>query len=313
MAGCAFATSLLKAYLLPIADKCVRIYPSIKLCVYVDDIGLRQFGWDEGAVARSVAWGTKAVIKDLHEAGSVVNVDKSAFVASTSRMGSQISRALASLRNRHSRVLKNLGAGLCSRGRMTSVLQNRMRKALKRVGRHVVLREAGGNAAQLWRTGARLSSTYGLAVGGIPEADFAKSRSVAASMVCSFAPGQSTSLVLQMDSVHADPFFTLVGEPIVQWARRAWLQPELRRYMAVSFDAAWKAGQRLNGDVLSGRGPAHAVVQALLRLRWQPCNALKWKTGLRHWPEVDALGMSPIHSPGDHQCGSQRPYLVPPL
>ena len=88
VAGCAFATSLLKAYLLPIADKCVKIYPSIKLCVYVDDIGLRQFGWDEGAVARSVAWGTKAVIKDLHEAGSVVNVDKSAFVASTSKMGS---------------------------------------------------------------------------------------------------------------------------------------------------------------------------------------------------------------------------------
>jgi hypothetical protein len=68
--------------------------------------------------------------------------------------------------------------------------------------------------------------------------------------------------------------FTL--EPLVQWARAAWTRRELTVNMAVAFDQAMRDDGRAHRDLLTGRGPGHAVVQALRRIDWRAYNAMIW-------------------------------------
>ena len=66
-----------------------------------------------------------------------------------------------------------------------------------------------------------------------------------------------------------------IEEPLTQWAKRAWADVSMQRFMAVAFDHAWRTSGGVSSDKLTGHGPAHAVVQAIRRLRWRPISALK--------------------------------------
>eukprot|EP00969_Alexandrium_andersonii_P058024 2556370-Alexandrium_andersonii.AAC.1 len=47
--------------------------------------------------------------------------------------------------------------------------------------------------------------------------------------------------------------------------------------MAVAFDEAIRHQKAHAVDVCGGRGPAHAVLQALLRIAWAPRSAAVWQ------------------------------------
>ena len=106
VAGCTFATTILRMVLIECLDLGFRLYPNVTFYVYVDDIDLGAYG-EEDEVVDAVAGATRFLVLAIENSvQAVVSRGKSVVLGSS-----------AGVRDRLQDKLAPRGIGICTRGK----------------------------------------------------------------------------------------------------------------------------------------------------------------------------------------------------
>ena len=97
VAGCTFATRILRVVLIECMDMASRWYPRVRLYVYVDDIDIEAIG-DEASVRNDIIGATRCVVLALeHKVEAEVSRTKSIIWASSSQFRQDTSRKIMAM------------------------------------------------------------------------------------------------------------------------------------------------------------------------------------------------------------------------
>ncbi len=156
VAGCTFATTLLKLVLLKALDLTSAAHNLVRLKVYVDDASVQARGLGDRA-AKLVAAATRDLIEELQkpEVGLVVSTSKTHGVATNPTLGRQLAARLAASGLTTKSHTKNLGVDFAAGGRRrTGVRQERFHKLRGRLHRFAAL-EGGAPSGPRRREGVQ--------------------------------------------------------------------------------------------------------------------------------------------------------------
>ncbi len=272
-AGLSYATDLLQLVIMDTMDHISRSFPSVRLCVYIDDIAMHRTGTD-AEVTSDLAAATRICIDDLElQCGLVVDrakegdkgVKKSVAVASSDALRRRLGVSMRTLGIGIKTKVKHLGVDYKpgKRWLANTAMVGRWAAAFRKKHRAIALGRAGGR--HVVRTGLVPSARFGTSVTGVSNAAL-RSVATAAAQVLGDMHGRSATarLALQGD----DPRHGIILRPIMEWTSAIWamtLPTEI-------FADAWKFAQKHVG--LSRRphqavtGGAGTFVAALMRLGW---------------------------------------------
>ena len=290
VAGCAGATTLLKAVLIGTCDEAaaasLRVASCISLSVVVDDITVQgvsvtegdgaayeRFEQDLASVVGLVSGGLEG------DVGGTVSDSKTVLLASSEAVGTRLAHELE---NRWSPVCaaRNLGVDFSYQVPSAATQAIRAAQAQARSGRFAFLRRFGGQVVGVVRAGPRASVVFGSRVQGASEAALAKMRTAVGA--CAFGPLGGASLTLQYVVAKAkqlDPVFDATLQPLLAWATACWeWSVDVIRRMAVVFAAAQAAVARGANLASYPPGPSAAVLTALDRIGWVAEDFQTWVT-----------------------------------
>ena len=200
VAGCGFATTLLKVVLIRCFDAAQQAFPEVSYFVYVDDSDLDVEG-DRERIETNLPGATRFVIHYLENVlHCPVSRSKSVCLASTS-----------GLRRSLGERLRALGIGIGARGRKLGVdfTTNRRRATAKARARWasvcrrrpavVALRRAGSRrgAVKVFKAGLMPASLYAAETHGISDTALHRMRSMAAQVGGAGGQGRSLLLTIQ--------------------------------------------------------------------------------------------------------------------
>ena len=278
LAGCTFATTLLRVLLISSCDATALHWPSIRLGVFVDDASLQAVGLEEFVVTQlseSTAFLAECFEQDLF---MQVSRAKSVLLGSSRALAMRLAARLRRWGFMVADNAKNLGCDFASGKRIkrSSQIARRM-KSQRRLHRFKVLRKAGASLGRVAHSGLSPACAYGFKVTGMPDGELQRVRRLVRAATALKVHGKSLTLALMLDSnPQLDPAFAANRGPVQQWASIVWSKAAPIRELQVAFDQALRvAGQAPWKQV---RGPAGATVATLQRLGWKAKNAVLWET-----------------------------------
>ena len=288
VAGCAGATTLLRAILLRTCDLAaaagLNMATMVSLSVVVDDITVQGLSAAEGApeafrdFENDVARVVQVLTDGLEgEVGGTISDDKTVIIGTSEEVVQAISSATGG-RWSSAAAVRNLGVDVSYSTPAAATQRSRQAAAALRVGRFAFLRRHGGRVAAVARGGPRASMVFGAAVQGATDTMVDQIRSTTGA--CAFGQLGGSSLTLRFllaDVKQLDPIFDLTLRPLKAWATAVWCgAPAQQRRMAVAFDAASRF--LATGGSLDSRapGPTTAVLLSLKRLGWRADDYRTW-------------------------------------
>ena len=249
VAGCAGATTLLKAVLLKTCDLAVAraldMATVMKLYVVVDDITIQGVSAAEGAKAmyedfeQDVCDVANCVVEDLEmSVGGTVSEEKSIVLGISQEVLSKIVRGTGQ-KFASALATRNLGVDFSYVKASEKTQKGRIEQAQARIGRFTFLRGFGGQVAAVVRAGPMASMAFGGGVQGVSAAALTRMRSTVGA--CVFGPLGGSSLTLRFLTARTrdlDPAFMMTLGPLKMWAMAVWSgNAEMLRKMAVAFKA----------------------------------------------------------------------------
>ena len=290
VAGCAGATTLLRAVLLKTCDLAVQkglnMATRFSLKVVVDDITVQglsasqeapdayeAFEAELGAVIEVVADGLEGQI------GATVSDDKTVVIGTSEQVVGRVVEATGN-RWRGVDVVRNLGVDTSYTRPTASTQRARQEAAAGRAGRFGFLRRHGGRVAGVARGGPRAAMVFGAAVQGATSDMLTRIRSTPGACAFGQLGGASLTMKFLLSEVrYMDLVFDLTLKPLQAWAVGIWSGAgDMKRRMAVAFQQAMEFV--LAGGVLERRapGPTTALLLSLDRLGWRAENFKVWVT-----------------------------------
>ena len=113
VAGCGFATTLLKVYTIKVFDVMWRWYPELSLHVFVDDVDMNATADSEEASSREVARGTQRLLTEFKRVlGLTAGISKCVLLGSTPGVRNQLAAAMAALPRGQQIAVKSWGKKL---------------------------------------------------------------------------------------------------------------------------------------------------------------------------------------------------------
>ena len=290
VAGCAGATTLLRAVLLQTCDLAsqagLEMATRFSLKVVVDDITVQglsasqeapdayeDFEAEMGKIVGMVAGGLEGQI------GATVSDDKTVVIGTSEAV---VERVVGCTGHRWRGVaeVRNLGVDTSYTRPAATTQQSRQLAAASRVGRFAFLRRHGGKVAGVARGGPRAAMVFGAAVQGATDAMVRRIRSTTGACAFGALGGASLTLKFMLSEARClDPVFDLTLQPLRAWAVGIWEGAvDQRRRMAVAFQAA--VDFMTAGGCLDRRapGPTTALLTSLSRIGWRAENFKVWVT-----------------------------------
>ena len=296
VAGCTFATTLLKLTLMHAVDVVVTRHPQAHVAVVVDDITVSAACKQQRETDRIVRDASETLVQQLVAVCDlVVSESKTAFV--TNNEGGRSRRRCKVRGPILNRALvystKNLGVDFAAGKRCKyTVRSERIKKLVHRVRRCKALRAAGARTTLLTRTGIVPAGTYGVKVTGIPDRQLLQLRRHVRNATVPRTAGRDLTVDLALLGRDVDPAYVCNREPILMWLRCCWDRVVPVEWTAIAFDMAKQEVWGASNPWSKVRGPAGAVIATLKRIGWQPTTVTRWtdETG----KEVDILANSPL-------------------
>ena len=228
-AGSGFATTELRLLFLDVIDDTYRVWPTISMALYVDDLTIENEDEDENVVRAVVAGATDSIIHVLQVRLEMeVSAKKSVAVAGRYKLATSIAKVTRTMELRHLRSTKVLGTPSGGgRRRSTHALAVRMTAFAKRVPRIQALRRAGVRTTQLVRAAGTPMVTYGVDVVGMSDSHLGRVRSQVARAAAAAAHGKSPDLIFYAaDGTKGtmDAAFDAHVLPLRAWALAWWQQ-----------------------------------------------------------------------------------------
>ena len=279
VAGCAFATTLMRIMLLRFGDRLTQHYSSLMVVIFVDDVQGLVVGPGGRPYETVVAAAEYAIGQLEGELKLQVSRTKTEVLTSGGRPRPRAFRQRQALGVAVARSTKCLGIDFsCGRRASRRVQQSRLKRFGERRGRFRMLGRAGVDVGKLLRTGGTAAMTYGAEVAGAPPSLLRQMRAAARACLTDRTAGKSLTLDLALRDGRPDPAYLLMRAPLVQWARAVGLRSVPPGWL----HRTWHEAQRAAGGTLSAwsvvRGPAGAVVASLGRLGWTALTATMWVT-----------------------------------
>ena len=125
-AGCGFATTMLRLFLLPALDKVRAAVPSVCAKVVVDDLTLSRIGGQE-QVEEDLAKVSRIFEAEIASMGMDIAVSKSQTVSANKGLREGLARRLQKLGAKAKQATKNLGVHFTPRGRTRDLRGGRSR------------------------------------------------------------------------------------------------------------------------------------------------------------------------------------------
>ncbi len=282
VAGCTFATTLLKVLIIRAMDATAALHNAVRINVNVDDARLQARGRG-GSSADLVAAAAPCLIDELQkpQVGLVVSMPKSHGVAATpslrSKLGAELKKKGMAVKAR----TRNLGIDFTSGGRRrTGVRQERFQKLRKRLHRFAALSTGSSHApAAVFRAGGVASTIHGVEVTGMADSSVARLRRMTGYVLFTRASGRSlTASYLLSAQRRDDPMFDVTAAPMVAWASAVWTATSEQdiRDMRIAFSRALTKVARAVNPFACATGPAVATLATLRRIGWTAVSYWLW-------------------------------------
>ena len=228
IAGCSFATTLVKVYLLRKLDRFVqRLPPALELSCFIDDVGIHAENEDSSELVEHVADATTDLEETLAEAKCRIEPTKTQVAASCRAAARKLCRILGLKRDPQggSAPALFLGADFApGRGRQgwarLAKRRARLDKVTKRAVRLRRLRSAAGERAKLLAAaGLAPQGGYDTEITGLDDGELRTLRRAIARGYGPKAGGRSLSAALL---VEGDSSEVSALAPVVRWAAECW-------------------------------------------------------------------------------------------
>ncbi len=318
VAGCSFATTLVKVFYLRRLDALSREIPaSVRIDAYIDDLALTAEG-SKASVAADIVAAHGAMIRVLtRELHCGIARDKTAVVASHPDVGRRIAAELGQ-KDALAGSAVNLGTDVTAGGR-----RRRLGRAAKRTSRlrsgvvrgrrlWAISKVLGRRALKIFTSGIAPGMTYGGDVWGISDAEQVKLRRTASRAM---RPKSRCRSLTAVNLLHGMPTASAEVSTAVQYSRVIWRAVVKRVHAAERgaslsdvrkmWEAAYEgikedvdtyvADMASNGGRASSaaarrswgavRGPIGAAAMTLARLGWRMADAFTW---------IDAYGVEVV-------------------
>ena len=224
IAGCASATSELKAVMYRACTKVVKRNPAVNLSIYIDDLTLEGQG-NKGGVVEDVIEAAHDLIDTCQDVLMMpIAKNQLAVVASDSGLANKAARRLGSSEYAKTQA-RNLGVGY----RAGKARHKGKRATMKRWGAAVakakrarmVSKVRSKGATKLFVTGIVPAMAYGAEVLGIKPQQVKRARQLAKQLASGASKDASLEGVLLLDPAR-DPARRLVEFPILRYATELW-------------------------------------------------------------------------------------------
>ena len=290
VAGCAGATTLLKAVLMRTCDeamaRALEMATQVRLYVVVDDITIQGVSASDRSpeshakFEQDLCMIVNGVTESLEtDVGGTVSEDKSVVLGCDEVV---VEKVLEGTGRRWTQAVaaRNLGIDTSYSAPSAMTQKDRIANARARAGRFGFLRGFGGQVAAVVRSGPMASMVFGTAAQGAYDAALMKMRSAVGACAFGALGGASLTMKFMLSEIRdLDPVFVVTLAPLKAWAVEVWAgQVDTQRKMAVAFDAALKATDGGKNLELKAPGPTVAVLVALRRLGWRAESYQCWVT-----------------------------------
>ncbi len=324
IAGCSFATTLVKLFYLSSLDKVAASLPSgTNVDMYIDDIAVTAEGPKQEVVAKVVE--AHAAIREAmtNELGCTLAAHKAAIIASSKEVGRQVAARLGQ-GDALVDAAPNLGTDTTA-GKKRRCLKaaskkgGRFRAGMAR-GRRLwtVARTVGRKALQVFTAGIGPGMAYGAEVWGMADAETIRFRRVAAAALRPHSKCRSLTMAHLLAGM---PTAKEEARAATQFAKTVWRANTCREYAAARggsladirrlwdeayadisqqvdmyIDSRSTNGGRASPQVArrawaSVRGPIGAAAMTLARIGWRMTSAFTWQDA--HGDEVNLITTSP--------------------
>ena len=184
IAGCSFATTLLKVYLIKVFDMLSRWHSGVELHVFVDDVGMNATQSTPDETAEQLGRATERLLTELDRLGLKVGIHKCMVLGSSKAVRDALARFMGGLARACEIPLQAWGKKLgvqytMGSRRLAAIAKGRLAKAAKRSSRVSRLQRATSRRQrnQLYNTAVRPTATYGGAYWGFPDTSIRTLRS----------------------------------------------------------------------------------------------------------------------------------------
>ena len=280
VAGCTFATTLLRVALLQCFDIASVMFKDVSFYIYIDDIDIGASGTHLQVIKR-LGKATRWLIRYLEGVLMCsVSRQKSVVLATGSWLRKRLELELRGVGVRSVRQAKKLGTDYTlGGGRRVATHRRRQRDLRRKTPRFAFLRKGAGRAkaASVHARGAVPASLFGVSVLGIADEPLKQVRQAAAAVA--FQHSKLRSMILSFlvgPKSCVDPAVHAHTQPLGAWARAVWSRQLPLQQMDLA--VAW-AKSRHDGAQrpwLRVVGPAGATVTSLRRIGWEPLSASVW-------------------------------------
>ncbi len=317
IAGCTFATTLVKVFYVRKIDAAVGKLPEgANVDFYIDDVALSVEG-PRWRVARDAITAHNIIRETLTEGlGCKLAAHKTAIVASHKAVGTKIAEAL-----RHKEALTGVAANL---GADTTAGKGRqwLRRGSRRKERQVagaarrrrlraVARAVGSKAIKIYVSGIAPGVTYGDEIWGASDVEVVRMRRVAAAALRPLSRCRSLTMAHRVNGM---PTAKAEVKTAVQWAKAVWQATvrreraqdrgmslaDIRRFWDSSYtkyahlvDEYMESAETNGGKATAATarkawgavsGPVGAAAMTLARVGWRMDSAFVWRN--RHGDEI---------------------------
>ena len=287
VAGCTFATTMLKMFFIESMDAFVVQYTSVHIRLYLDDVAMRWNGFvlaELHAFLRAVEALTVVIESDLF---LPLNTKKNKFIVSDRKVRDFIELRMLDLGIRHSVSAPYLGVDQsCGATAHASTNRTRFQAFRSRISRIRMLARHKGPTANVLKCGITPSIMYPASVYGVSDSVLRTTRGRYAASLPTWKPGSSTTLSLHTASLKfLDPIFPASTLPIIAWAKTVF---ERKMSLADACRVFVHARDRLvtaRDPWASVQGPCSGALLSAARIGWS------FGSGLCAFDHLD----TPIH------------------
>ena len=273
VAGSAFSCAILHIVLLWPCDNLLRLFPTIRLAKYVDDISITVKG-PRDLMADTAVLATRYLISalegDLNMEVSKENAGtegKSVVLTTHKGLENRMCSAMAAMGLRFESREKYLGIDCYGHGKRKGsyTKTKRMRLLRLRTRRMMALKKGGAEVRKVAVAGIKPSVLYGSKAMGLADGHIRALRRTISSSLAGAHIGRSTTLRLALH--RADVQQACDAAPLVAWAAAIWDGTmDIAELEQAWFRQQIKVGIKKRWTAVSG--PAGACIMTALRIGW---------------------------------------------
>ena len=287
VAGCSFATTLMRVVFMRTIDAIIVRHPRVTPFVVVDDVTLTTVSRSQDGASADLENAlvdlTTCLEADCH---MVVNESKSVIIANTAAVVKSIVARNERYENAGAAYARNLGVDFSAGKRArTTIRRRRIKGIAPRVRRLRRLRAAGAKTVRLVKGTLTQAAAYAASVTGVTDHDLRALRRAVRRASCKHVAGRSLTADLACLGNKVDPAFVANRAPIEMWCKGFWDCRIPRFWICRGFTKAMSEVFKAKHPWRHVKGPAGAVCATLRRIGWKPLNAplgaetvVKWHT-----------------------------------